>query len=911
MADGESVVAQGNQLGDSGVTSERWKKVEALFEQTLEAPATERPDFLQAIDDAELRGEVESLLKAHQEAGAFLDEPDNFLSRDSFELDALSPGQIIDRYRIIREIGRGGMGAVFFAERADDEYKRQVALKLIKRGTDTDSVLRHFRNERQILAGFDHPNIGRLFDGGTTESGLPYFVMEYVEGLPIDDYCKTHALSVIDRLKLFREVCAAVSYAHRRLVIHRDIKPSNILVTAEGVAKLLDFGIAKLLQEEDATPATMTGLHLMTPAYASPEQLRGQPVTTATDVYSLGVVLYELLCGQSPYQFPSESPAEMARVITENEPTKPSTTVAREGAKSKFEIRDSKILKGDLDNIVLMALRKQPERRYQSVEQFSEDIGRHLEERPVLARKDTVGYRAAKFTRRNKAALTAATLLLLALMGGIIATSWQAHIATREKRRAERRFNDVRKLANTVLFDYHDAIKSLPGATKVRERLVKDAMTYLDSLAAEANGDPALQRELAAAYERVAEVRGGTASGSLGDRAGAIESHTKALRIREALVALNPNDVAALRDLARSHRDLGNALPYPTDAAAVEHLRKARELYLELTRRQPANQDIQYDLANSCTHLGIALQAHHDPAGAIEQYRAASSICERLAAREPHEQRFRHALWSSYDNTARLLAAQNDFAGAVEAGQKALALGEQLIKDDPLNADYLRGLALSYEHAGAYRRQSNKREALEYYRRAAELTDQLMAIDPADAMARRDAARTHKNIADALAVLKEDAEALSQFNKALEVYNRVATDSPADLNWQLRAAVCRAGAAGMQARLGQVDSALQECDKVIALLRGIPEESTNFARQLNKAEVYQDLAYAYEAVAEVRKTSGGETRQARSTAVAMFHQCLNLINDVRSQTTLNPSSEESAKTVADQMAACEAALAAK
>ena len=311
------------------MTSDRWQRVETLFEQVLEASAGDRPQLLEAIGDAELRQEVESLLHAHGQAGAFLEEPDRFFSSESIEADTLSPGQVIDRYRIIREIGRGGMGAVFLAERADDEYQKQVALKLIKRGTDTDSVLRHFRNERQILAGFDHANIARLFDGGTTESGLPYFVMEYVEGLPIDEYCNAQGLSVIERLKLFREVCAAVSYAHRHLVIHRDIKRSNILVTAEGVPKLLDFGIAKLLQEGDEPLATMTGMRLMTPQSASPEQVRGEPVTTASDVYSLGVVLYELLCGRSPYQFPSQSPHEMARVITEAEPKKPSTAVAQ------------------------------------------------------------------------------------------------------------------------------------------------------------------------------------------------------------------------------------------------------------------------------------------------------------------------------------------------------------------------------------------------------------------------------------------------------------------------------------------------------------------------------------------------------------------------------------------------------
>ena len=293
MADGQGLALPGDR--QSGVTPERWKKVEAVFEQALEISSQERSVLLRNScgDDDDLRREVELLLDSHSRAGTFLDSSELFLSSDEFQENGDLGGQMIDHYRIIREIGRGGMGAVYLAERADAAYQKRVAIKLIKRGMDTDSVLRHFHNERQILANFDHPNIARLFDGGTTENGLPYFVMEYVEGVPIDEYCNRHDLPILERLKLFREVCAAVSYAHGHLVIHRDIKRSNILVTAQGLPKLLDFGIAKILQQGDGPEplVTMTGLRLMTPEYASPEQVRGEPVTTASDVYSLGVVL--------------------------------------------------------------------------------------------------------------------------------------------------------------------------------------------------------------------------------------------------------------------------------------------------------------------------------------------------------------------------------------------------------------------------------------------------------------------------------------------------------------------------------------------------------------------------------------------------------------------------------------------
>src|SRR5213080_1312128 len=460
-----------NSRSVAGVTPERWKEIEAVFEEALDLPTNARTAFLEKScnGDEELRREVESLLESHASAGSFIDERTLFISNEDLKdkEEGVPVGQLIGAYRTVREIGRGGMGAVYLAERADEQYRKQVAIKLIKRGMDTDSVLRHFRNERQILAGFDHPNIARLFDGGTTDDGLPYFVMEYVEGLPINEYCAAHKISLVERLKLFREVCRAVSYAHRHTVIHRDIKMSNILVTSEGTPKLLDFGIAKILQPGGGPEAlmTMTGVRPMTPEYASPEQVRGEPVTTASDVYSLGIILYELLVGRSPYRFTSRSPLDIAREITDTEPPRPSTVVSNKNQQS--EISNQKLLRGDLDNIALMALRKEPQRRYQSVEQFADDIRRYLEARPVLARKDTLMYRAGKFIRRNKVTTVAAVLVFVSLVAGLIATAWQGHRARLEKARAERRFNDVRQLAHSVLFDYHDAIKNLPGATRV------------------------------------------------------------------------------------------------------------------------------------------------------------------------------------------------------------------------------------------------------------------------------------------------------------------------------------------------------------------------------------------------------------------------------------------------------------
>src|SRR6202171_92880 len=555
------------------MTPERWQRINEMFHGALVLEGRARSEFLvaeSAGDDA-LRGKVAALLASHEQAEGFIQgsvfgDAAQLLVED--EAQAMI-GQHIGLYKISREIGRGGMGTVYLATRDDDQYEKQVAVKVVKRGMDTDLVLARFRNERQILASFDHPRIARLFDGGSTETGLPYFIMEYIEGQAIDEYCDSQRLSTAARLELFRTVCAALQYAHQHLVIHRDIKPSNILVTAAGVPKLLDFGIAKLLHSETTQGTATTAIvqRLMTPEYASPEQVRGEHVTTVSDVYSLGVLLYELLSGHSPYHFKTLLPQDIAQVISDNEPEKPSsvinrveevTTGGRKGRKltpeSVSKTRDSRPeklrrkLAGDLDNIVLMSMRKEPHRRYSSVGQFSEDIRRHLEGLPVVARKATLSYRAAKFVRRNTVAVAAAAVISLILIAGVAATGWETHVARGERARAEaagtraeRRFNQVRKLAHSVLFDYNEAIQDLPGSMPVRARLVKDALEYLDSLAGEANDDPSLQRELATAYEKVGDVQGRTLRANMGDTAGAKDSYRKALRIRETLVAANPN----------------------------------------------------------------------------------------------------------------------------------------------------------------------------------------------------------------------------------------------------------------------------------------------------------------------------------------------------------------------------------
>ncbi|MGZ4983450.1 MAG: protein kinase domain-containing protein [Chthoniobacterales bacterium] len=418
---------------------ERWARVKELFEAAVDLDPNQRTALLdkECGDDDALRSEIESLLKSDERTDGFIEQPAIAIPRDLFPNNVEEPfaGRQFGSYQIIREIGRGGLGAVYLAARADDEYRKQVAIKLVRRGLDTEDILRRFRNERQILAQLDHPNIARLIDGGTTDDGLPYFVMEYVNGQPINGYCDANALSTTERLTLFRKVCSAVTYAHQNLVIHRDLKPSNILVTQDGEPKLLDFGIAKLLSAGDELfTQTIPALRVMTPEYASPEQIKGDKIMTTSDVYSLGVLLYELLTGQQPYRLKTRTPEQIARAITEQEPERPSTVLADN---QQSEIRNPKSLRGDLDNIVLMAMRKEPARRYASVGQFSEDIRRHLTGLPVVARKDTVAYRTSKFVNRHRIGVAAAALVLLSLVGGIVATLIQVRTASRERAKAE------------------------------------------------------------------------------------------------------------------------------------------------------------------------------------------------------------------------------------------------------------------------------------------------------------------------------------------------------------------------------------------------------------------------------------------------------------------------------------------
>lgn len=433
------------------IQAKNWQTVKEILRDILRIEPSKRGEFLEKTETtAEIRREVESLLACEIESANFMSLPLTDFSKDFLaveEPEISLVGQKIGIYEIVKEIGTGGMGAVYLADRADGKFEQKVAIKLLRRAFNTEKIRRYFRREREIQAKLNHPNIARLLDAGTTGDGVPFLVMEYIEGLPIDKFCETNNLSLDSRLKLFNRACDAVMHAHRNLTVHLDLKPSNILVTSDGTPKLLDFGISKLLDaNETGGSQPMTILGAMTPEYASPEQIKGEPLTTAADIYSLGVVLFKILTGSYPYDFKGKTNGNLLKEITDSEPFRPSAVAGAAGGKanSKFQIPNPKSLAGDLDNIILKALSKEPERRYQTVEQFSADVWRYIDGLPVLARPATFSYRASKFYGRNKVQVLAGVFIIFSLIAGIAVALWQAktanaqaQIAGEAQRRAE------------------------------------------------------------------------------------------------------------------------------------------------------------------------------------------------------------------------------------------------------------------------------------------------------------------------------------------------------------------------------------------------------------------------------------------------------------------------------------------
>jgi eukaryotic-like serine/threonine-protein kinase len=744
-------------------------RVAELFKAALDRDAAEWPTFLETecAGHSALRAEVESLLAHHRESDALLDQPAIASAAETFVASSLPPGERVQQYRIESLIGTGGMGEVYLA--TDTELKRHVALKLVQRGMSTQEIFRRFRQEEEILAGLNHPNIAQLYGTGLTPDGTPFFAMEYVPGDRLDEHCKQRALGVRERLQLFRKICSAVAYAHQHLVIHRDLKPANIRVTAEGEPKLLDFGIARILDAADqqAAELTMTLNRVMTPEYASPEQVRGEMMTTASDVYSLGVVLYELLTGTKPYRLTSRRPDEIARAIAEQQPERPSTATT---GNQQREISNPKTLRGDLDNIVLMALRKEPARRYASVAQFSDDIRRYLEGRPVLARKDTFGYRASKFIHRNKVAVAAAVLVFLSLTGAVIVSMHQA-------RRAERRFNDVRQLANSLMFEIHDSVQHLQGATPTRRLIVDRALQYLDSLSQESARDTSLQRELATAYEKVGDIQGNPYTPNLGDTDGALASYRKATAIREQLSKRDATTQARV-ELARSYRGLGDIMEQKGNIAeCLKHYRDSLTILEQVAAADPADAMVQDELARGYDTLGDGLGRTGQNAERLRMYRDVLTIRSRLLAAAPDDRKQQRGTAIAFMKIASVPGVAS--SEAVENMTRATTMLQALADADPQNARTQRELGYaSYQLGMILTNAGDHPGALRAREKALEIRQRVAADDPKNRQARFDLAVSKADVADTLTHLQDSARALPLAREALAIVRELTAADP-------------------------------------------------------------------------------------------------------------------------------------
>jgi len=805
----------------SSVTSERWQRIETLFVAASELPTSERAAYVSAEcgGDGEVRDEVMSLLASIEGAnealrGVVAAEAERMAS----EVTTALVGRRLGAWKVLEPIGVGGMGTVYLAERADAEYDRKVAIKVVQHALGGEHNAARFRDERQILAALDHPGIVKLLDGGTTDDGLPYLVMDHVAGVPITRFARDRELDVRGRLQMFRGVCAAVQYAHQQLVIHRDLKPSNILVDQDGAPKLLDFGIAKLVDPEadlEREARTRTGMALLTPEYASPEQVRGETVSAATDVYSLGALLYELLADAPPLRA-TGSALEMLRVICEVDPPRPSTVCPAERRK---------VIAGDLDNILLKALHKDAARRYPSVQSLDDDLARYLDGSPVLARDATWSYRAAKFVRRNGGKLALGTAAAVALGALSVVSLQQAHRADDQAQRAQRRFDEVRKLARSLVFELDDKIRDLKGATAVRELVVTRALEYLDGLAAEAGDDPGLARELALAYMKIGDIQGNSFEPNLGRPDQGRDSYHKASAILDRLAGDGRSDLELSK--ARVRQLYGEAFIEITAGAAEPAQAAIERAIAAANALPPASID---DVTVIRGYLAL-VQNRNLAGDVIGANAAADHLLARVdewAARSTGPE---ITYWRSVGHAARAMVRARSAEADESAAESHLALEEvsALARAYPLDARYQREEYTNRLRVAGSRGRYNidteiwsaniddVAEAERQLQLAAEAAEKVVQRD-------RDDTRSRTELAATLGVLgayigdRSPADALPVLERALANWSKLAPEIRREHYVQQMEWFTHAERGLALARLGRREDALAEATAAVDIV---------------------------------------------------------------------------------------------
>jgi serine/threonine protein kinase len=835
----------------------RWQQVKQVLGEALEMEPAARDAFVEraGAGDAELVREVRSLLAAWQGNDGRLEELPPRLAVDALQTQAWI-GRRLGPYRITALIARGGMGEVYCAERADGQYEQQVAIKLVRDGAGHAMLLPRFMAERQILASLDHPHLARLLDGGVTPDRLPYIVMELVRGIAIDAYCESTRQPVEARLRLFRTLCNVVHYAHQKGVIHRDIKPANVLVTQDGVLKLVDFGIAKRIGPGAAAGDTATAQLAMSLDYASPEQVRGDLLTPASDVYSLGVLLHRLLTGGSPYAAGPRDGYQLVKAICETEPVAPSRSLGTAPAGSPQAASASgpqgasapdrwlrRRLRGDLDAVVLMALRKDPARRYASAEALSEDLFRHLEGLPVQARHRAWSYRTGRFLLRHRVAVAAALAANLALVAGLAVAAYQTYQGTLQRERAERHFASVRALANVFIFDVHDAIHKLPGATPASDLVVKTALGYLERLAAEAHGDPALQVELATGYRKVGDIQGLASGPSQGDPDAALASYDRGLAL------LQPG--------------LGDAAP-----AALRHA----------ARRE---------LAALCQHKGGVLGARGRFKEADDTLRTGLAAAEALVAEEPGHAPHRLVLAQLHGQYSLVMFFTGRTQEYLQSADRGAALLEAVLQSEPGNHQAASTLAIHHANRGEYLMQQdalprNAQSALDSFMQAQRLLDGLRRADPNDARITGDLAVTEDNIGWALLRLGRPAEAAARHRQALDLFDGLAKQDPGNAGHGIGQARSLGNLGQALQQLGREAEALPALEAALAAYRRLPQGAQG---QTDARYSYAQSLYRLGRLLEARaQAAGGAQRHADlGRARDSYRASLPILQDVHQQ----------------------------
>ncbi len=816
----------------------RWDEVRELVAEALELESEAREALLarRAGGDDELLREVRELLELEPRAERMFAAADRPRAAAPDAPEPLREGALIERWRLVRKLGEGGMGVVWLAQREGSEQR--AALKLLHLPLLTESARRRFSVEQRALARLEHPGITRLVDGGVSASGVPFLATEWVDGPTLNYWCDERRLRIAARVELFIDVCTAAHAAHQRLVVHGDIKPSNVLVDGEGRVKLCDFGIARLLDVDDAS-ATRSALRALTPRYASPEQVRGEPVTTASDVYSLGALLYELLCGVAAHDAPTKSTAELERVVCEQTPPRPSVAASRSNesiAAARAASRDELVraLRGDLDAIAMQCLAKEPRARYASAAELADDLRRSLRREPVRARPEAFAYVARRFVQRHRAAVALAGFAVAALMTGTVVALDQARIARAAQRseaearaQAEERYAAVRRLATVLVFDAHDAIRNLPGSTAAREQLADAAAEQLDQLARGAAGDRELERELARAYVRLGDALGRPVEANLGRTNDARERYRVALELADR----EPGDLA-LRAWARTQ--LADLLLYESRTEEATALYEAAlELRARLSEQSPldwaANPTLGYlhgqltdvrarqgRLEDAATHARLALEfAEHaleqqplesawteglamslqrlaslemgrrELEPALSHLERASAAIEPLSSQPGVSTRVRQRAAQIAGEHGVALARANRRDEARSRHEHAVALHRALLTDDPRSAAFRDDLAVALRRLGVLEVGAGRLDrAVEVLQEALALARTNRELDSNSAKAARAFAVAADELGGALARLERDAEAIALHEQSLAIFAQLAAQSPDDASAQ-------------------------------------------------------------------------------------------------------------------------------